>query len=155
MQPPKIPDLLKWDQESMTSGIPLIDEQHRELIAQTNELYRIHQTGATLDDIKATLKYLGEYAKQHFRCEEELMEKLKCPMHQTNCIAHSKFLRDYQELVSNFSIEQDPDEIACEIESMVARWLSSHICKVDTALRKPPEEKDTPGPAQPPKPSLP
>ncbi len=133
----KSPELVKWD-DAYSTGISTIDEQHRELICKINELYRVHQSGATADDIKAILKYMGEFAKKHFSYEEGLMEQRKCPMHQTNCLAHSRFLRDYQELVSNFSIEQDADQTASEIERMTARWLVSHICRVDVALKDPP-----------------
>jgi len=129
-----IPELVKWD-DSFTTGVPKLDVQHRELIDKINELYRIHQAGATMDDIKRVLKFLGEFAKKHFTYEEGLMEELKCPMRGANCIAHARFLHDYQELLSNFSIEQDADQTASEIERMAARWLVSHICKVDASLR--------------------
>jgi hemerythrin len=135
----KLPELLRWDEEAMTTGVASIDEQHRELIAKINELYRIHQAGATVEDIKVILKYLGNFAKKHFQEEEELMEKFKCPTRSTNCSAHARFLQDYQELVSNFSIEQDADQTASEIERMAARWLVSHICRVDIGLREIPK----------------
>jgi hemerythrin len=129
------PVLLLWDNAAMATGIPQIDEQHQELIAKINELYRIHQAGATVDDIKAMLKFLGEYVKKHFHFEENLMEESKCPMRGTNCIAHARFLQEYQELVSNFSISQDVDQTASEIERKAARWLVAHICGVDVSLR--------------------
>lgn len=136
----RIPELIKWDDAAMTTGIAVIDEQHRELIAKINELYRVHQSGATTDDIKAILKFLGEFVKTHFEYEEGLMEKFNCPVKQTNCMAHARFLQDYQELVSNFSLDQDADQAASDIERMAARWLSSHICRVDIALRDLPKE---------------
>jgi len=138
--PAKAPELIKWDAPAMTTGVASIDEQHQELIAKINELYRIHLAGATVDDIKPVLKFLGDYAKKHFQFEEELMEKTKCPMHHTNCLAHARFLKDYQELVTNFSLDQDADQTATEIERMAARWLSAHICRVDVALREIPKE---------------
>lgn len=138
--PGKVPELIRWDDERMTTGITEIDAQHRELIAKINELYRVHQIGATADDIRHILKFLGEFVKQHFQFEEGLMEARKCPMRQTNCSAHARFLQEYQELVSVFSLEQDVDETASEIERMAARWLASHICRVDIGLREPPQE---------------
>lgn len=127
----KIPELVKWDPETMRTGVASIDGQHQELIAKINELYRVHQMGATTDHIKAILNYLGHFAETHFQHEEALMEEFKCPTRQANCSAHARFLQDYRQLVSNFSIEQDPDQTASEIERMAARWLAAHICRID------------------------
>lgn len=142
------PALINWDDETMSTGVATIDEQHRELIGKINELYRVHLAGATVDDIMSILKYLGNYAKKHFQYEEDLMEKVKCPIRLTNCLAHARFLQDYQELVSGFAIDEDADRTASQIEKMAARWLASHICRVDIALREPPKE-DGATPAQP------
>ena len=136
----EIPELIQWNAEAMTTGIASIDEQHRGLIAKINELHHVHQMGATPDDIRAVLKFLGEFTQKHFQHEEELMEAHKCPLRSENRLAHSRFLREYQELVANFSIEQDTDQTATEIERMVARWLSTHICRIDITLRDRPKE---------------
>ena len=37
----------------MRTVITSIDEQHRELFAKVNELFRNHQSGATMEDIEA------------------------------------------------------------------------------------------------------
>ena len=63
------------------------------------------------------------------------MEERLCPQRKENRLAHAKFLHAYQELVSNFSIEDDADAIAEEIKNMAARWLVGHICRVDAGLR--------------------
>jgi hemerythrin len=120
----------------MSTARPEIDAQHRELIAKINELHRIHQAGATVDDIKAVLRWLGDYARRHFSFEEGLMEKFKCPMRTANCAAHARFLMEYQELLANFTMEQDVDQTAGEIKRKAARWLVAHICQVDRSLRE-------------------
>lgn len=128
-------DLLRWDEERMTTGISSIDEEHKELIHNVNELHRAHLQGADHDDIYKVLRFFGRYAQTHFRHEENLMETRQCPTRQENQLAHARFLRAYQELVSNFSIEADADEVATEIEKMAAQWLSTHISRVDAGLR--------------------
>lgn len=127
----------------MGTGVESVDEEHRQLIGKLNELYRAHQAGASVDDISKMLRFLGRYAETHFRHEEEIMEHRKCPLWRENRSAHARFLREYQELASAFSIEDDTDQMATDIENMVARWLSTHICKIDVALRDspPPDTK--------------
>ena len=128
-------DFIRWDEARMTTGVASIDEQHMELICHLNELHRAHLAGLQPDDIKKILKFLGRYAESHFRHEEGIMEERLCPQRKENRLAHAKFLFAYQELVSNFSIEEDPDQIAEEIKNMAARWLVGHICRVDAGLR--------------------
>jgi len=134
------PALIQWNGEIMTTGIASIDEQHRGLIDKINELHQVHQMGATVDDIRAVLRFLGDFTQKHFQHEEALMEVHKCPLRQENRLAHARFLREYQELVANFSLEEDTDQTATEIERMVARWLSTHICRIDITLRDAPKE---------------
>jgi len=134
----------------MPTGVVSIDEQHKELIRHVNELHRVHQNGVGHDDIYKILRFLVKYAETHFRHEERVMEERACPLRLENQAAHAKFLRAFQELVSSFNLEADPDQIATEIEKMAARWLSSHICGVDAAgLRACPASgpKDGPKPA--------
>jgi hemerythrin len=119
----------------MTTGVPTIDEQHQELIRHLNELHRAHLAGTEPDDIKKILKFLGHFVETHFQHEEGIMEERQCPMRKDNLLAHAKFLAAYQELISNFSLEDDTDAMAEEIKGMAARWLSSHICRIDVGLR--------------------
>jgi hemerythrin len=128
-------DFICWDEDQMTTGVASIDEQHRELIQHLNELHRAHLAGAQPDDIKKILKFLGRFVATHFQHEEGIMEERQCPQRKENLMAHARFLSAYQELVSNFSMEDDPDQIAKEIKNMAARWLASHICRVDAGLR--------------------
>jgi hemerythrin len=119
----------------MPTGVASIDEQHQELIRNLNELHRAQLAGATPDDIKKILKFLGQFAETHFQHEEGIMEERGCPVRKENLLAHAKFLSAYQELTSNFSLEDDADQMATEIKNMAARWLSTHICRIDATLR--------------------
>jgi hemerythrin-like metal-binding protein len=132
--------LIRWDEEDMRTGIPAIDEEHRELIRKINELYRIHQTGATIDDIAAVLRFLNRFVQSHFKHEEELMDKRKCSARMLNRMEHAHFLQEFQELVASFTLDLDTDQAASKIERMTARWLTGHICRVDVCLREPPKE---------------
>jgi hemerythrin len=57
-------------------------------------------------------------------------------MRTANCAAHARFLMEYQELLANFTMEQDVDQTAGEIKRKAARWLVAHICQVDRSLRE-------------------
>lgn len=131
----QVEDFVRWDEERMATGIPSIDAQHKELIARLNALHRAHVLGSDMDEVKRMLKFLGEYADTHFQHEEALMEERRCPNRGENRSAHARFLHEYREMVSLYSLDPDTDQMEAEIKSMVARWLTTHICRVDLALR--------------------
>lgn len=141
--PEPIEDFVRWDEARMATGIATIDAQHQELINRLNALHRAHVLATESDEIKKMLKFLGEYANSHFQHEEQLMEERKCPQRAENRSAHARFLFEYREMVSMYSLDPDTDQMEAEIKSMVARWLTTHICRVDIGLRdcKPPETK--------------
>lgn len=134
--PPRdVEDFVRWDPENMATGIESIDLQHQELIRRLNDFHRAHVLGSEADEVKKMLKFLGQYAESHFQHEEALMDERRCPLRGENRSAHAHFLREYQELASLYSIDPDTDQMEAEIKSMVARWLVTHICRVDVALR--------------------
>jgi hemerythrin len=128
-------DFVRWEGDIMATGIASIDEQHRELIRQVNELHRATLSGVSLDDIRKILSFLGRYVATHFQHEEGIMEEHKCPQRMENRLAHAKFLSDYRRLQHEFSDDCDPDEVAVRIKVMTGRWLTAHICRIDVALR--------------------
>jgi hemerythrin len=148
-EPPQRPgsaeglEFIQWNEEAMGTGIPSVDAQHQELIRHLNELYRAHRAGVEPEDVKKILKFLTGYAETHFRHEETIMEERKCPLRRENRLAHARFLREYEELVSMYSVDDDTDLLVTEIEHMAGRWLSTHICRVDVALRDCPEPPAT------------
>jgi hemerythrin-like metal-binding protein len=128
-------EFIRWDEAQMATGVPSIDQQHQDLIRNLNELHRAYLVGASRDDIKKILLFLGRYAETHFKHEEGLMEEYQCPLRALNRNEHAQFLNAYHRLVADFSLEGDPEQMAKEIKNMAARWLSSHICRVDISLR--------------------
>lgn len=141
--PREVEDFVRWDEGLMATGIAAIDAQHQELIQRLNALHRAHVLGTETDEVKKMLKFLGEYVQHHFQEEEKLMDERRCPLRGENRSAHARFLHQYQEMVSLYSLDPDTDQMEAEIKSMVARWLTTHICKVDVALRHcpPPETR--------------
>jgi len=69
------------------------------------------------------------------------MGQHRCPMAGANKAAHGKFLADYQELVAAARAGGANSKLAIQMKQMLADWLTSHICKIDTSLR------DCPAPA--------
>jgi len=132
---PSTPDLIVWDQERMTTGFGEIDEQHKELIQMINRLHQACLNGTGKTELGQMMKFLGEYVQTHFAHEEELMEKHRCPAKGGNKAAHLKFLQEFQKIAQDFETKGGNTAIVLGLKGLVAEWLTTHICNVDTKLR--------------------
>ncbi|CAN0208147.1 unnamed protein product, partial [Phaeothamnion confervicola] len=74
-----VEDLIAWDAKRMSSGIESIDGQHRELIEMINRLNRACLQNKGRQEVGEMLGLLAAYVKNHFRHEEDLMERHQCP----------------------------------------------------------------------------
>jgi hemerythrin len=119
--------LVKWDDKRYAIGIPLIDDQHRELIRLTNELY----AGCLLGDetAKATfmkaVKGTVDYVKYHFSAEEKLLENVKYPALADHKRLHEAFIKQILEDVDSFKTGKK--FVPNEFVRFLKDWILSHI----------------------------
>ena len=128
--------IITWDEARMATGVASVDEQHQELIRLINELHSACVAGTVTENLMQQLEFLGRYATNHFANEETIMEQHRCPAAGKNLAAHAKFLRDYEKLVADAQAGGASSRLALQLKQMLADWLASHICRVDTQLRE-------------------
>ncbi len=125
--------MILWD-ERFRVGVGRIDDQHKELFVFTNALEEDLREGWQLGKVDEAVRFLVEYAKLHFRHEEDCMLRYQCPVAGINKEAHAKFLiavEDFQR-----KLETSPGrELMTEIHEFLQSWLVNHICKIDVKLR--------------------
>jgi hemerythrin len=118
-----------WD-KSLETGIATIDEQHRELFRQIDNLLdagRENRFGETLD-------FLGKYIVKHFTDEQKMHTTSKYP----RAAEHKKFHDDYVTLfadLKNRYVKEGPtltNKMA--INKNVVGWLKNHILVHDKAF---------------------
>jgi hemerythrin len=129
-------ELVQWDEETMGTGVEMLDREHRTLIEMLNLLIEATVAGRGPAEVRNTMKFLGEYAVYHFRNEEGIMDRCRCPVAQQNKDAHAKFLNEYRELAHRFETEGPTEEFIADVQKKIVNWLSMHIRGCDTQLRK-------------------
>ncbi|MDR1352434.1 MAG: bacteriohemerythrin, partial [Treponema sp.] len=92
-----------WD-DKYSVGIPLIDEQHKELIRLTNELYQGCLAG---DDGGREFFFTAvhgamDYVKYHFSAEEKMLENVNYPRLAEHRKRHEDFVLKMVEDVKSF-----------------------------------------------------
>jgi hemerythrin-like metal-binding protein len=128
--------IIRWNEELMSTGVASVDEEHQELIRLINDLHAACLRGTATENVMSQLDFLGKYATTHFGHEEKIMAEHRCPAAGRNQAAHAKFLQDYQKLVSLAKTGGASSRLALQLKQLLADWLTSHICKIDTSLRE-------------------
>jgi len=122
-------DSVFWD-DAFSVGFELIDNQHKELVRMTNELFNGCKRGSTAADIAfiKTIRSAVEYAKTHFATEEKYMTQVDYPDYAEHKGEHESFGVTVVQAVKEFEAgKSDPLELA----RFLKQWLLNHIAKSD------------------------
>jgi len=125
---------VKWD-EKLSTGIHLIDAQHKSLTQKINKLSKAIDLGRPKMEIEKIIKYLIEYTRSHFGLEEEYMIKYKYPEYEFHRKEHRKFLKTVKELRAQFSGNNSCDnESVKNLQYEVWIYHKEHISVIDATL---------------------
>ena len=125
--------MIKWE-ESMTTGIDSVDNQHRQLIAWLNDLLGAMKEGRGRTEIQRLLDELGGYAATHFTHEEDCMLRYKCPAAKANVQAHQDFVRVFGSFKEEFERTGATTDLVLRVKSELMAWLTGHIKGTDAQL---------------------
>lgn len=118
------------------TGIPQIDEEHKELfkiIGEAYELVEAREVEDKYDDIMNLLDRLEEYTRFHFAHEEEYMENNNYPQLDMQRRAHAAFIERLEEKDLGESAD-DQQQYLEELMDFLFGWLSNHILKMDKEI---------------------
>jgi hemerythrin len=127
--------MLKWD-ETMTTGIANLDEQHKWLIEQFNGLLVAVAEGHEYEEIGKMLDSLQFYAKWHFEREEHCMETYRCPIAEKNRQSHQAFTTHFDHLYHHYQTTALDQQLLYSTITELAEWINEHIRGIDTHLNR-------------------
>ncbi|MDR3356302.1 MAG: bacteriohemerythrin [Spirochaetaceae bacterium] len=122
---------VEWH-ERYSTGIPKIDEQHKELLRLTNELY---ESCLNDDDdearsrFKSTIGALVNYVSEHFGAEERLLQRIRYPGYAGHKREHDSFVKKILEQVKDFS--EGKSFVANNFVRYLKDWILGHIAMSD------------------------
>lgn len=124
--------VLEWN-ESIATGVPEIDEQHRALLAHIKKLQAAQAIRDKRAVVQATVNELFVYMFQHFKAEERIMKQREYPGYIEHKEIHGKFKRDayYFQVDCNENVDTF-DNLLVFLES----WWKNHVGGVDVAMGK-------------------
>lgn len=120
---------IEWD-NSLETGVAEVDEDHRNLVRLINELDAMLSQGVDTARFGAVIDTLIDYAENHFRREEEMLERLGYPDIVIHAESHAGFAHRLGAMVAGCIIEPGPDSIA-RLRDHLRSWLIDHILLED------------------------
>ena len=125
-------NIVVWD-EKYATGITLIDDQHKELVNLTNQLYQAclgenEELGAAF---KEALGRMVEYVKFHFSVEQQLMERVKFPDSAEHAVQHGVMVKSILDAAKEFS--EGKKFVPNQFVRTLRDWVFSHIALYDKA----------------------
>ena len=126
----KLEEIVTWS-HSYSSGVKLIDDQHKGLVDLVNEMFN-HVTGNQTQELNYFNRVIQEavnYVKVHFATEEKLMIATKFPGYEEHKKAHDSFVLA---VVANIKDYQAGKRLTLSSFTKYLRdWVLSHIAVMD------------------------
>ena len=122
---------LVWNPEWDT-GVELIDQQHRQLLAKFDELLRVLQVKGQDRHFGSLLTFLADYAEMHLSSEETLMAEVAFPELARHRAIHDEMRSRVKSLLEDHGTSSDL--ITFELLEFLTHWLINHISVEDRRL---------------------
>ena len=123
-------DWIKWS-PSLEAGVKVIDNQHKVLVNLVNNLYK-HEAGSEAEErayFKKVIHLAVNYVRIHFRTEEKIMIRTKCPNYEEHKKEHDSFILMIIEQVRD--VEAGKRVTLAEFTKFLKEWILSHIAIMD------------------------
>jgi hemerythrin len=112
-------------------GIPIIDDQHRGIVAIINSLYFGTQCSHVSNILAPTIGMLRSYAQIHFQIEEYFLEIIDYPELLSHRLLHQEYNSKLAEIERKSMLDKDPYQLMVFLK----KWWLVHICEEDTLYR--------------------
>ena len=125
-------------------GIEMIDEEHRklfEIAERTYQLLHNDYLSDKYDNISDILQELKDYTIEHFRHEEEYMEKIQYKRMFTQKMQHRAFIQKLEEY-SSWNLDRSQDDVIQDIFKFLTDWLTKHIYESDKLIGEAEEKEE-------------
>lgn len=122
---------LTWS-DTLAVGNTFIDGDHQKLIDMVNRLHAVMQEGRGKDVLDKVLSNLITYTKEHFRREEDLMQRMQYSGFAIHKQEHEKLLQQVLDLQEKFNA--GAATLSIQVLHFLRDWLINHIGKQDLQL---------------------
>jgi hemerythrin len=120
--------LIEWN-DAFSVGVQKLDEQHRQFLFLTNQLFDSMQGTQDRQVVGSVLKELQQSMAIHFKAEESLMKMYHYPNINEHSLEHEEAIRKVNKLVVDY--ERDLQTVDIELLKFLSDWIQNHILQTD------------------------
>lgn len=122
---------LEWSQK-YSIGVSEVDFQHQNMFGIINQLNDLVESSVyERPAIQNILDSLSDYARYHFTCEQELMQKILYPHAVQHKKAHDSFIIQLEKLYRSY---ENNEAVIPELVVFLYNWLGEHILIEDQKI---------------------
>jgi len=128
--------VLEWNQ-SLSTGIFEIDEQHKELFSRVNRLLAGMDENRDSDQTRELFLFLDQYVVRHFGDEERYIARLEMRGYgeaEEHRSQHRAFTRDFNAYKADLTGSAGDALLLAEFRKFITNWWILHITKTDRVL---------------------
>lgn len=120
--------------DSLKIGVPLIDNEHKELCDRTDQLFAACSQGKGKEEILKTLEFLEGYTIKHFADEEKLQRESSYPKYKEHKELHEFFKKQISDFKEEIQTNGASINVVSKTNYFLMNWLIGHIQKEDKEL---------------------
>jgi hemerythrin len=122
--------VISWN-DNLSVGIELIDNQHKNLIALTNQLFQACTRGGDTREsaFKDVMNGMVNYVRIHFATEQELFRRINYPKYAEHKREHDNLT--VKVIESSQEYGEGKKTVANDFAKFLKDWILSHIAHSD------------------------
>ncbi|WP_367566637.1 bacteriohemerythrin [Lacrimispora sp.] len=124
--------------EKYELGVPLIDEQHKELFQRVETFMQVLRSSSSweekVEQVNETLAFMNAYVVEHFRDEEEYQEKIGYPGSEEHRRIHNDMVNFVLTVTREYESSGYEEQLMQRFAGKLMAWLINHVAAEDQRI---------------------
>jgi len=119
-------------------GVPLIDEQHKELFRRVESFLQVLRSNVSWDEkvqkVNETLEFMKSYVVEHFHDEEEYQKSIDYPGFDAHKQKHTGMVYYVLEFSKQYEQSNNDELLIQQFGGKLLAWLINHVAAEDQRI---------------------